>query len=695
MTISTVTATNSSLNPAPAGSSPVISAEARSSKVGESPYSLILDGSDSTATIHVGDSGTSYTVVSRDLQTSIDEGDNWTIQDIDIIPANFSCKAILEASDGSIYVCADYTTGNPAYIYRKRLIDSGFSIVHTIPAGDGNLFSIRECDGGNIIATGRGSNIANGTILTSTNNGDSFTETLSYGAGGANTVIVNTAELNGVLVAAHYFPASIVHTSTDCGVSWSTVAIGHNFVYGCVDCVEYDGRVYIAGRDSVTAGGGVIRVYSSDDPETPASWVEDMPPTSITTSAFGDVRFGASVAGLRLFERGFVHFRNSLGSWGKSATGISSGYDVVSKAQIFDTGSVLLAMGWSTGDGDILRSTAGHVDYYVEKDSVEIAQTNAIALTDFDADDVAEYKILASDDGGTTKTSLGNVSQQLLTTAKSLSFGGESIPFKAGIGYKTEYRLNMHRVVDSLGIIKWVDMYKQHDTFKTSVKAEMLGVDQQTLEEMLKGEYGADVFTAEDVSGFYPFTPFFDYSSGVTFSMVNRPKGKEVNLYGDASQYDFDIIPAYANDIFTDVPAAGVIPDCGNTPENWYITSGLWLPYPEDRFDNVTLNQNNSAAQTNGGYNSTFHVKKNFGEITKIQVEVDEEIARQLVGHFSTVRGGTSEAFFPTGYSPLGHLYPDNNYFTVRLADSTIEFTHTNHRRMLVEFSIQLIGVVS
>jgi hypothetical protein len=175
----------------------------------------------------------------------------------------------------------------------------------------------------------------------------------------------------------------------------------------------------------------------------------------------------------------------------------------------------------------------------------------------------------------------------------------------------------MHRVVDSLGVIKWVDMYKQHDTFKTSVKAEMLGVDQQTIEEMLKGEYGADVFTAEDITGFYPFTPFFDYSSGVTFSMFNRPKGKEVNLYGDASQYDFDIIPAYANDIFTDVPAAGVIPDCGSTPENWYITSGLWLPYPENKFDDTTINQNNSAAQTNGGYNSTFHVKKSFGEITR------------------------------------------------------------------------------
>jgi hypothetical protein len=332
------------------------------------------------------------------------------------------------------------------------------------------------------------------------------------------------------------------------------------------------------------------------------------------------------------------------------------------------------------------------VSYSVTADDVEVSTTLPYNFTAGEIPPTGhpfgtEFDVLADDGSGAV--SLGTVTLQEIGCST-----WDFSKYIASIKYKCEYDIAMLPSYNNQGIVSWSDMYTQHDTFASSIDIEVDRTDALGFESCLKGIDVPNNVELINIDGFYPFTPFFDYSSGVTVAVDNLPKPKEVNLYGDAVQYDISIIPNYSNGIFAGMSAAPAIPQCGDVPQDWELNTGLWLPYPEGGFKS-TLNQTNKATQTNGGANSTQSIYKPNGEVCKISVDVDEETARQLVEYFSVNRGGDMDSYFPDGLHPFAHLYDSNNYFTTRLYDNKISFRLVNHKSITVDFVIQLIEVVS
>ena len=334
------------------------------------------------------------------------------------------------------------------------------------------------------------------------------------------------------------------------------------------------------------------------------------------------------------------------------------------------------------------------INYSTELNTAEISTDNPNSIIIGSTAQLGDtVEMFASDDNWVTRTSLGSEVLEEAANGKEWDFGGGALSVVAGVGYTATLDLAMMKAVDSTGIISWVDMLQAHDRWGTKFSVEVQRSNAEAFERGLKGQY-TDGVTLTSISGFYPFSSYFNYSGGVAVALSNMPTPKEVNLYGDAVQYSVEAIPAYTDNLYPNVPASGAISRCGNVPADWTLDTGVDLPYPENGFP-ASLNVDNRAQQTNGGYSSVFHVERTAGEIVKIKVDTDEEGARQLVNLFITNRGENMDSYFPDAYSPFAHIYEGKTYFTTRLASELIELEYANHRHVRVTFSIQCIEAVS
>lgn len=275
-------------------------------------------------------------------------------------------------------------------------------------------------------------------------------------------------------------------------------------------------------------------------------------------------------------------------------------------------------------------------------------------------------------------------------SGKEWDFGGGGIAIRSDVNYSTTLQLAMFKNVDSTGIVSWVDMGRESDQWGSTFTVELDRASAEAYEKGLKGEFASEV-TLTGLAGFYPFSPLFDYTGGVSVALDAVPVPDEVNLYGDAVQYEIGAVPS--DNINLVLPEADAQPSCGSIPEDWEIDAGVWLPYPDDGFRAV-LNVRNGATRVNGGSVSTLEPFRDVGEVSKVTVRLDEEKARQLLALFTGNRGGGMSSSFPVEFSPFAHLYEAQTNFITRLASEEVTLKYYNPRNIDVSFQIQIIEVV-
>ena len=266
-------------------------------------------------------------------------------------------------------------------------------------------------------------------------------------------------------------------------------------------------------------------------------------------------------------------------------------------------------------------------------------------------------------------------------------------------GYSSKYRLAMHSNVGVNGFVSWADMTSEFDTIDSEIKIEMLNDSTNLIdfENNLKGgQYNTITPVIRDCAGLYPLTPLYKscMKSGDTpvdnyyeLSIDGFPQPKQLNLDNSAVQYTLDII---ANG--EDIALATSYPTCGKYT-GWTL-DGLDLPYPIN-MPKPKLNIADKSAQLNKGASNPKMYKREFGEIVKLDLNLDEEHTRLFLAKIYSLRGSIFTVSTPLNYNFFAHLYPTYTTFQCILASSEIAISTTGHKNIKVSFSIQIQAVGS
>ncbi|MEA1998010.1 MAG: hypothetical protein U9N61_01610 [Euryarchaeota archaeon] len=283
---------------------------------------------------------------------------------------------------------------------------------------------------------------------------------------------------------------------------------------------------------------------------------------------------------------------------------------------------------------------------------------------------------------------------------------GDWVPCEFRAKYKTTLTLNMLKNIDASGFISWVDMGAVHDTIKASIEAvienDSSNYNLTTFEHHLKNMSVAGVNreTHTPVIRFAEsFNPFsFLYKSCTKsgdplednryeIAITNLPQPKEYNFFSKVLSYKMGIIPN--GEILT---PADPFPLCYSY-SSWYL-DGLGMPYPEKQFDG-DINSRDKSKQLNAGSYTPGRYGVEFGETTKISVNVNEENARQILLKLKSLRCLSFPITASEKHNIFAHLYPTKTQFRCILEDNEIEVSVKNFRDITITFSIQLLEVIS
>jgi len=257
----------------------------------------------------------------------------------------------------------------------------------------------------------------------------------------------------------------------------------------------------------------------------------------------------------------------------------------------------------------------------------------------------------------------------------------------AHYGYKTELSLAMKKIRNSRGMISWVDMGVEFDDYQCDFSFSNLAEVQDNIEAIVKS---VDDIEFSSISDFYPFTPAFNYGSGLDIAIKKTGNIKAIDPLNKAYKSTWKIVPAMT-DVAATLGSATEIVDEFRSPEHWALGGTVLLPSPVKGYS-AAINNNRSAMLLHGSYYDARTTTEDEGEITKISVILDEDTARRFILYIIGVRGGTMSSVFPTGHHPFGRSYDGMTNFNTVLADKVIKCTHADYRKYIVEFNLQVVS---
>lgn len=270
--------------------------------------------------------------------------------------------------------------------------------------------------------------------------------------------------------------------------------------------------------------------------------------------------------------------------------------------------------------------------------------------------------------------------------------------------YSIDYTLNMFKNIGSNGFISWVDMGSKFDSIKckdAKVIIENSGDRLETFESYLKQRNLSSGYTEtvtpviRGAEFFYPLSPLFKSntrdSDPLTDNLYelgckNLPQPKNYNMFTKVLSYKMEIFPNNGVLQFSDSFAV-----C-DTFNSWTI-DGLGLPFPNGQFSGE-LNSVSVSNQLNKGASNPSTYGREYGEISKVTLRLDEENARLLLEKLRNIRDSEFMVTAHNSYYIFGHLYPNESGFNCILSDNRIKVKSDGFRKWDITFSIQLVAVI-
>lgn len=255
-------------------------------------------------------------------------------------------------------------------------------------------------------------------------------------------------------------------------------------------------------------------------------------------------------------------------------------------------------------------------------------------------------------------------------------------------GYSVDIDLALNRSIDSRGYVRWLDMTRQYDNYKASVK--ITSDVPEALESMLVDDTINNYYlSALYPNGFYPFGMGFATGQDYAVRFTKKHKGEDTNVFGKQRVYELEYIPA-VQDVYTSYTESGAISDCGRVLDHWTLGT---VAMPFGRFEDV-VNDWKSVTQYNGNSSEVVDETRLYGDVCKIKLRCPEDQARQILQYITNVMRGTDKAItVPANYNMFGRRYPDEKSITVRLYDSKIKIVHANASSVDISFSLQMVGL--
>ena len=299
---------------------------------------------------------------------------------------------------------------------------------------------------------------------------------------------------------------------------------------------------------------------------------------------------------------------------------------------------------------------------------------------------------------------------------KKLSFMADTTPYtKIDVGDvicgepTTSLMLNMHRAIDTNGIVSWIDMGSVYDTIKSSFPIELDLAGSRIFEQYTKNKGSSTTTNIKniaiyDAAGFYPlsqmyksnliavddFAPDAEIADGAfeyQLSLLNMPQPDNVNMFSDAVQYTLEVAPIKGL-----LVASDSITPC--SAYNGWTLGGVDLPYSENEFNASLLNTNSLSTQLNDGTDNSFRVGRTYGEVAEISVLVDTAKAKELLLKIKSERGSQITCTFPLAYNPFAHIYEGVTDFYCILFNNDIGIKSLNHNNIEISFKLQVVGLV-
>lgn len=254
-------------------------------------------------------------------------------------------------------------------------------------------------------------------------------------------------------------------------------------------------------------------------------------------------------------------------------------------------------------------------------------------------------------------------------------------------GYKTTIDLAMTRSIDSRGYVRWLDMTRQYDNYKTSIKLTTGApsvVENMLVDDTINNYYLSALYE----NGFYPFGMGFATGQDYAIRFTQKHRGKDNNIFGKQREYELEYIPA-VQDVYTSYTESGAIADCGRVLDHWTLGT---VDMPFGRFRDV-VNDWKSVTQYNGNSSEVVDVTRLYGDVCKIKVRCSEDQARQILQYITNVMRGTDKTItVPSNYNMFGRRYPDETSITVRLYESKIQIEHIGPASVDISFTLQMVG---
>lgn len=590
---------------------------------------------------------------------------------------NYITRIVSSGNDLHYVATSDLSSAN---VYKNGVLKDTFQPnvgATTIPYGMA-VFS-----NGNI-AIGYGdfsSPVGGGKIRLSTDGGESYTDVFQgfntgSDAGRITCISIRDDGITGFAVDKTGF----VYKTTDSGATWAQTA-------GQVRVGQNNNSIGILPNGELISGSqGSGWVKSTDDAQSWSSY------TGPANAPFATIKNCCGATYFSAYTVKEAYVTTDGVNWQTLSTTDADITAFFSVGMNPDSKKLFIGSGANSGDGYVYSSENSSAVYgrYL-KDTVEI---DTFSTTD----SYYTYSIgsMSTGDAGDYQLEITNGGNTILSDVATLSFAGEDFtneitdgitPVKLNIqyGYTTEIALSIERALDANGKVQWIDNGQEYDNYSTSITARTTsGGD---LENLLSGT-DTGTLTLTNNGENWPFSMVFQQGQDININVDSWSTSGDDNIFGDTRTYTLEIVPRYT-DIYSNLTQSGVIPDCTGR-NHWQIGS---VQFPFADWDQV-VNDRRRVNVYGGSSGNLDDTKREYGDVSTMTINCDEEQARKILQFFVfTMRGTEQTAIFPAVYRIFGERYKDITTCKVKLFDNILTVTHVNKFSVNITFSLQMVGV--